>query len=490
MRHRLYAGTIVALLSIASAAWATERSAAQLPALAARARESASPSETIRGTFAPMVERVTPSVVSITAERIVRVPRGLRELPFFLDPSWREFFDRQFRPGDERTPEQRQLGLGSGVAVTGDGHILTNHHVIEGANAIEIHLSDGSIHKAELVGSDPQSDLAVLKIDATGLPAAELGNSDNVRVGDIVLAVGNPFGVGQTVTMGIVGATGRGGLGIEDYEDFIQTDAAINPGNSGGALVDVDGKLIGVNTAIVARGASGNQGIGFAVPINMAHHVATQILNHGKVSRGYIGVGIQSLTPALSESFGAPKGMKGALVGRVEPDGPADRAGLERGDIIRKVGGAPVEDARDLKLRIGEQDPGSTVSLKVWRDGETRTFSMTLAERPSPSNGETTLSQRRQDALRGVSVEELTPAVADRLGVSRATRGVVVTQVDPNSRAAEAGLRTGDVIEEVDKGRVESIAGYRRAVEAAGDGPLLLLVNRNGNTSFVVVEAD
>jgi len=424
-------------------------------------------------------------VVSITAERIVRAPHGLPDLPFFFGPSWREFFEREF--GAQSAPKQRQRGLGSGVVVSSHGHLLTNHHVVDGADSIEVHTRDGSVHRAEIVGSDPQSDIAVLKIDAADLPPLDFGNSENVTVGDIVLAIGNPFGVGQTVTMGIVSATGRGGLGIEGYEDFIQTDAAINPGNSGGALVDVDGMLVGINTAIVTGGTGGgSQGVGFAIPINMAHQVAKQILEHGKVSRGYIGVGTQDLTPPLAESFGVPR-MKGALIGSVEPGGPADRAGLRRGDIVRELEGKPIENARDLKLRIGAASPGQRVSVVVWRDNRAETFELELGERPTGETAQGSGSREEPGALQGVSVDELTPALSERYGLSRETRGVIVTRLDPVSRAAAAGLRQGDVIQEVQRSPVKNVAEYRRAVQAAAEGPVLLLINRAGNTMFLVV---
>jgi serine protease Do len=376
--------------------------------------------------------------------------------------------------------------MGSGVIVSQDGYILTNHHVIDGASQVEVLLSDRRELPAKVIGSDSKTDIAVLKVEAKDLPVLSFGNSDNVKVGDIVLAIGNPFGVGQTVTMGIVGATGRGNLGIEDYEDFIQTDAAINPGNSGGALIDTQGALVGINTAILSNGSRGNQGIGFAVPINLAHHVMAQLLEHGSVVRGFLGIGIQDLTPAMSKAFGAPD-HRGALVRSVEPGSPGQEAGLQKGDIVRELNGKPVEGSRELKLAVAAMAPGTNVDLGVWHDGRMREVSVKLATlkdeqaQAAESSGETSV-------LDGVQVDELSPQIARQLGLSPSTRGVVVSSVRGGSAADEAGLQRGDVIEEVARKPVSSVAEFQQALRGIGDNDVLLLVNRGGSSLFLVIE--
>ncbi len=475
----LLAALLVAVLAGASlGGWAplgspvlAKASPAVVPELAPAVRGPVQVEFPESWSFAPVVKKVAPAVVSIATTRVAPVAeRG--GFPFF------------FGPGGPQ-PEGRQQGLGSGVIVTPEGYILTNHHVVDEAHEIKVHLSDDREFPATIVGSDPRTDIAVLKVEAGGLPLLPLGNSSQVEVGDVVLAVGNPFGLGQTVTMGIVGATGRGGLGIEDYEDFIQTDAAINPGNSGGALVNGRGELIGINTAILSR-SGGNQGVGFAVPINLAHHVMTQILEHGRVTRGYLGVGIQNVSPAMAKAFKAPD-AKGALVGNVEPGGPADKAGLKRGDIIRELDGQPVDDARQLRLQIAQTPPGSEVKLGVWNDGRERNVAMKLGEFPDEPQA-AAKQAGASEALAGLQVGELTPAVARQLDLPNGTQGVVVMDVQPGSAPAEAGLRRGDVIQEVARQPVTNVAEFRAAVGREGKGPILLLVNRGGNTQFVVLE--
>jgi serine protease Do len=311
------------------------------------------------------------------------------------------------------------------------------------------------------------------------------GNSDSVRVGDLALAIGNPFGIGQTVTMGIVGATGRGNLGIEDYEDFIQTDAAINPGNSGGALINTRGELIGINTAILSRGG-GNQGVGFAVPVNLTHSVMKQLIEKGHVSRGFLGVGIQDLTPDIAKKFNAPD-HSGVLVRDVTPDSPGEAAGLKRGDVIREVDGDPVRDARELRLKISGTAPGESVELAVLRDGDPKTLSAKLGELPGEQ--ETARSEATgSSVLEGLQVSELTPSVARELKLDPGTQGVVVTNVAGSSPAFEAGLRRGDVIMEINREPVTSVGEFRSRAKAAGGDSILMLVNHGGNVVFLVVE--
>lgn len=437
--------------------------------------------------FAPVLKPALAAVVNISSSRTVKLPQAPFG-PFFDDPFFHQFFgDQWFR---QMPREHRQRSLGSGVIVSMDGYVLTNNHVVDKATDIQISLPDKREFKGKIVGSDPKTDVAVIKISATGLPTLPFGDSSKLQVGDYVFAIGDPFGIGETATMGIVSATGRGNLDIEDYEDFIQTDAAINPGNSGGALVNARGELVGINTAILAGGGGGNQGIGFAIPINMARRVMDQLLKHGKVTRGYLGVVIQEVTPELARAFKVPEG-KGALVGDVTADGPGAKAGLQKGDVIQELDGEAVAGVNDLRLRIAATAPGTTVRLKVLRNGQTRDVAVTLGQLPEKS-GEAAFVAGTGDssAMRGVQVDELTPALIRELGLRAGTKGVVVTDVARDSSAADAGLRRDDVIGEVNRQPVESVAEYQRAVRRAGKDTVVLLVNRNGNTTFLVVEPE
>ena len=329
--------------------------------------------------FASVLKPALPAVVNIHTSKIVKQRSG-GDMPFFNDPFFRQFFGDQF--GQTQPQPQREESLGSGVIVTSDGTILTNNHVIDGASDIKVQLSDKREFEAKLVGTDPKTDIAVLKINATDLPTLAFGDSSRLQVGDVVLAIGEPFGLGGTATMGIVSATGRSlNREIENYEDFIQTDAAINPGNSGGAMIDLHGDLVGINTAIVTGGGGGNEGIGLAIPINMARSVMDQIVAHGKVVRGYLGVYIQNVTPEIAKAFGLSE-LHGALIGDVSSDTPGGRAGLKKGDVILKLNGVTVDDANDLRLHISQMDPGTTVHLEISRDGKTQDVSVTLGELP------------------------------------------------------------------------------------------------------------
>ena len=438
--------------------------------------------------FAPVVKKALPSVVNISSSKMSRVPAGFfGQLP--EDPLFRQFFgdngNGQFRSPREM-PQQRETGLGSGVIMTRDGYILTNNHVVDGASEVRVTLGDKREFKAKVVGTDPKTDIAVVKIDAANLPPITLADSSKVQVGDYALAIGDPFGVGQTVTMGIVSATGRSNLGIEDYENFIQTDAPINPGNSGGALVNDRGELIGINTAIIAHGSEGNQGIGFAIPSDMARSVMEQIVDHGKVTRAYLGIVPQNVTPALAKAFG-DREMSGALVGDVSPNSPASRAGLEKGDIIAGVNGKPVADANDLRMNISMMAPGSSVTLRVLRSGAERTFTVKLGELPAEEAAVGHESGNASNsALSGVSVENLDSQTAKQLGLPAGTQGVVVTKVGPTSSAADAGLHRGDVIQEVNHKAVRNTSEFERAL-AGSKEETLLLVNRHGNTMFLAV---
>jgi len=386
--------------------------------------------------------------------------------------------------------QQRERGLGSGVIISPDGYILTNNHVVDKATEIKVLLSDKRQLSGKVIGTDPKTDIAVIKIDASGLPTIALGDSSKLEVGDYAFAIGNPFGVGETATMGIISATGRNGLSIEDYEDFIQTDAAINPGNSGGALLNSRGELIGINTAILS-GGGGNQGVGFAIPINMAKYVMDEILKHGKVVRGYIGVGIQEVTPDLAKAFHATP-EKGALVGNVDPNSPGAKAGLQRGDVILELNGQPIEGPNDLRLKVGTMAPGTTVHLKVNRNGESRDVSLTLGEAPAGKGaaGATPGGSAESSVMREVQVDELTNEIRQQLGLKPGTEGVVVTDVPDGSPASDAGLQRGDVIEQINRQPVKSVSDYERLIRQAGKEAIVLLVNRGGNTTFVVVQPE
>jgi len=431
--------------------------------------------------FAPVAKRTLPAVVNIASSKIVH----LQQSPFFSDPFFRQFFgnERQFR----MPREQRQKSLGSGVIVNADGYVLTNNHVIAGAEDIKISLADKREFKGHVVGSDPQTDVALVKIDAKGLPVVPFGDSSRTQVGEFALAVGNPFGVGETVTMGIISATGRGGLGIEDYEDFIQTDAAVNPGNSGGALVNVRGELIGINTAIVS-GGGGNQGVGFAVPVNMARSVMEEIQKHGKVVRGWLGVSIQPVTADIAKAFGLAGKPRGALVADVTAKSPAERAGIRKGDIILSLNGKEVADSQELRLKVSMLAPGTTASLSIFRDRQERDVTVTLGESPAKAQGEGGTAGPESSGPRlGISVDQLTPQIAREFGLSPDTKGVVVTDVTPGSAADEGGLQKGDVIEEVDRRPMVSTDQFQRAVKQAGNQPLLLLINRSGDHLYVAL---
>jgi serine protease Do len=435
-------------------------------------------------TFAPVVEKVMPSVVNIFSSRKVAADTRNFE-QFFDEPFFRRFLGDQFR--QPLIPRERQeRSLGSGVVISSDDYIVTNNHVIDGGTDIKVSLNDKSEFPARVVGTDSKTDLAVLKIDKTGLPALPLEDSSKIQVGDVVLAIGNPFGVGQTVTMGIVSATGRD-LGIEDYEDFIQTDAAINPGNSGGALVSAEGRLIGINTAIMSR-SGGNQGVGFAIPASMARNVTDQIIHGGKVSRAFLGVMIQPITPDLAKAFKLSK-SEGALISDVNPGSPAERAGLKPGDVVTKVDDHAVSDARALRLMIGEMSPGKTVQVAAVRDGIERRYSVTLGEQPSDKGDSSTVSGGASSsrALDGVSLETLTPESARQYGLTRNIKGVVVRRVDPNSAAAKAGLEAGDVILEVNRHPVASTEDVHRYMHESPTDAALLFVNHQGQTRYLAI---
>jgi serine protease Do len=402
--------------------------------------------------------------------------------PFFSDPFFQQFF------GNVPQIPQKKLesSLGSGVIVSSDGYVLTNNHVVSGANDIEVSLADKRSFKAAIVGPDPMTDIAIIKLDAKDLPVLVLGNSDSINVGNFVLAVGNPFGLSGTITMGIVSAKGRGNLGIEGYENFIQTDAAVNPGNSGGALVNVHGELIGINTAIYAGRSGGNQGIGFAVPINMARQVMDQILKKGKVVRGYLGAWIQAVTPKIAKSFGLPK-PQGVLLSDIGSNSPAARAGLTKGDIVLQINGQPVNDPNELQLKIAMTPPGSNVQLKIFRNGSEQTIAVKLGELPVKGEQAQQQEENVDSSWQGFSVENLTPDIARQLRLPGNTRGVVVTEVEPGSAAEAANIQRGDVILQVNRQPINSVDDFNRVLGRLKDQDAQLLINRGGHTTYVIL---
>ncbi|HYP09236.1 MAG TPA: Do family serine endopeptidase [Bryobacteraceae bacterium] len=446
-------------------------------------------------TFAPMVRKVTPAVVNISSTRVVRTTSnrnrpGARRQPQTPEEFFGDLFGRGGGgfPGMPDQQPRRQGGVGSGVIVTSDGYILTNNHVVDEADQVTVSLSDRREFTAKVIGGDPNTDIAVLKIEGKNLPTVPIRTDLRPAVGDLALAIGNPFGIGQTVTMGIVSATGRAGLNIEQYEDFIQTDAAINPGNSGGALVNTSGELIGINTAILAGGGGGNQGIGFAIPVAMAREVMDQLVKTGKVVRGYMGAQVQDVTPALARAFKLPTAAGAALPG-IEPGSPAEKAGLQPGDVVTAVNGEPVADANALRLRISRTAPGTAVRLTVQRQEGPREITVTLGTLPTQdrdNDGAPDLQGGTRTPLEGVSVEELDRETAQQLRLPPTVRGVVVTDVDAASAAYDAGLRRGDVIQSVNRKPITSVREFETAV---GRGQsVLLLVNRGGRTLFLAVE--
>ena len=441
-------------------------------------------------TFRPTYEKVSRSVVNIYSTKTIRENPNIS--PFFSDPFFRQFFGGG--PFQNIPRERREQALGSGVIISDDGYILTNNHVVDGADEIKVALADNlTKYDAKVVGTDPQTDIAVVKVEAKGLPAITITDSDNLGVGDVVLAIGNPFGLGQTVTMGIVSAKGRAGMGIVDYEDFIQTDASINPGNSGGALVDAGGRLVGINTAILSR-TGGNQGVGFAVPINLARSVMEQLIDKGKVARGYLGVMIQPVTPELAKEFKLSDNI-GALVGDVTKDSPAEKAGLKEGDVVLRFNGKKVTDSRQLRLMVSQTVPGTKVELKVLRDGKEQSFSVELGELPNEGLAKADSRpgglrrSRNADALDGVTVDDLNTRTREQFNIPSGVRGALVTDVDASSAAAAAGLRQGDVILEINRQRITSAdEAVKRSDEVKGDR-VLLRVWSSGGSHYLVVEA-
>ncbi len=437
----------------------------------------------------------TPSVVNISTTRLVK---SREEAPFdlFDDPFFRRFFGDQ-APRSNAPKEHKEQSLGSGVIVSEDGYIVTNNHVIAKAQEIKVLLSNKKSYKATLIGADPKTDISVIKIDAKGLSPLPWGDSNKLKVGEVVFAIGNPFGLNQTVTMGIISAVGRANVGIADYEDFIQTDAAINPGNSGGALVNVRGELIGINTAILSR-TGGYQGIGFAVPSSMARQVMDSLIQFKKVVRGWLGVSIQDVTSDLADEFGV-KDLKGALVSSVMKKSPADKAGIRQGDVILQYNGKVVEDTGHLRNMVSQTPLNTTVKMKLLRSKKEFDVDVLIAELPKKlgdaasrddgtgnSNDETANSM-----FSGITVRELTSELARRYGVSGNDKGVIVVKIDPSSRIFEAGIKQGDIILQINQKNIASLEDYKKVTATITKKErVLFLVRRNGQDLFIPVKQE
>jgi serine protease Do len=459
---------------------------------AAGATASPAPGLPAQG-FADIAQAVTPAVVNIVASRSQgrdarEQPEEFFNFPFPFGPQGpRDFRGPRMPRGEPDMPEHRGSGQGSGVIVTPDGYILTNNHVVEDAGELTVTLPDKREFKGKVVGTDPKTDLAVVKIDGRDLPYVPWGDSSRLRVGDYVLAVGNPFGLNSTVTLGIVSALGRGRMGITQYEDFIQTDAAINPGNSGGALVNTSGELVGINTAIFSR-TGGYQGVGFAVPTSMGKPVYESLVKTGKVTRGWLGVSIQDVTQDLAKSFKL-KDSRGALVSEVKEDSPADQGGLKPGDVIVSYQGSPVADGVSLQRLVTRTPIGAKAAVAVVRDGREKELTVTIGELPDATRIAKADGGTGEQALAGVVVQDLDRDTARELGLAGRIRGVVVTAVDPDSAAEQAGLQRGDVIREINRQPVRSVKDFEKLASDVKKGErVLMLINRRGATLFLSVK--
>ena len=455
------------------------------------AQETAPTQPGVITSFAPIVEKVAPSVVTVfTTQTVSRT-----QVPFpFSDDALRQLFGGQL---PQRQGKQTLQGLGSGVIVSPDGYILTANHVVSGAEEIMIGLgTELRKYKAKKIGTDPGTDVALLKIDEKNLPGITFADSDKARAGDIVLAVGNPFGLRQTVTMGIISAVGRGGVGIVDYENFIQTDAAINMGNSGGALVDIKGELLGINTAIFSR-SGGNQGVGFAIPANLARDVMQSLREKGRVVRGYIGASVQTLTPELAEAMKLKGQPTGALVGEVAPKTPSEKSGMKTGDVITAVNGKKISDARELRLLIGSMAPGSKAQIQVNREGQTKIFDVQLAEMPAgvtaeggpEASPEESAQPEKTTVFGGVAVADITEDIRTALNLPKEVLGAVIAEVDADSPAGKAGLREGDVLQEVNKQPVKNakdLVGVSKKLKP--NEKILIRVYSQGRSGYVALE--
>jgi len=482
-------GVLVTTMLVTGAAWRGTAADPQASAVRTTSAVTTPITHAIAGardSYADVVKVVAPAVVTVRADGKAKVSPTDFQLP--NDDFFRRFFGDQFEGRQPRQPRMpRQHAVGSGVIVSGDGYILTNNHVIDGADEVKVDLTDGRTLSAKVVGTDKPSDLALLKVNDSNLHPLALGNSDAVGVGDVVLAVGNPLNLGQTVTMGIISAKGRSTRVGDGYEDFLQTDAPINHGNSGGALVNTKGELVGINSQILSP-SDGNIGIGFAIPANMARHVMDELRTSGKVTRARLGVYVQPVTSEMAASLGL-KQVNGAIVSQVESGSAAERAGIKQGDVILSFNGQPVHDTNTLRNRVADTKPGTNANVVIMRDGSEKTLTVKLdeaqANRTARDDGEPDAGDK--SAL-GVSVAPLTPELAAQLRTPKNAHGLVVRDVNPDGRAADAGIQTGDVIEQVNRQPVQSVDDLKAALRRSGDKPVLLLVNRQGNETFITVK--
>jgi serine protease Do len=477
MHYGLYKKSAAAALAAAvvtMAAWKAPQASSYLSAAtpAASSAPAPVPAAVAAASYAPVVERIMPAVVTIRVEKRASMVPTSQDIP----EEFRRFFGDQIPQMRGQRAPRVERGLGSGVIVSEDGYILTNNHVVDGVESVKVDLPDNRSFTAKVIGTDPATDLAVVKIPAKGLPTLPVGDSDAVKVGDVVLAVGNPLGVGETVTSGIISAKGRQTSGGEGYEDFLQTDAAINHGNSGGALVNAGGQLIGINSQILTPG-DGNIGLGFAIPSNMAKHVMDQLIATGSVRRAKLGVTVQRVTPDLAASLGLSS-AKGALVSGVEDGSPAAKAGFKQGDVITAYNGKSVADNNQLRNAVAGTEPGTRVSVDVLRNGRTETLQATVGELEAKRVRASARESERADGGKfGMSVES-------------DNDGLVVTDLDPSGIAAESGLQPGDVIQKVDGTAVKSVSELKSALDRKDGKPSLLLVNRKGTTLFLTLKAE
>lgn len=434
----------------------------------------------LNSTFTAIAEEAKPSVVTLLTARTVE----MQPFPFEGDPFGQffgeDFFERFF--GGPPQGERRVRGLGSGVVVSEDGYILTNHHVVRQVDEVLVMLERGTEVQAKIVGTDAKTDLAVLKVEKDDLRPVKMGDSEQLKVGEWVVAIGSPLSttLARTVTAGIVSAKGRSNVGLADYEDFIQTDAAINPGNSGGALINMRGELVGINTAIASR-SGGFMGIGFAVPMNMARKVMEALIEHGKVVRGWLGVIIQNIDQRLAKAMDLPT-REGALVSSVQENSPADRAGLKTGDVIAAIDGEKVRDVTHLRNEVASRDPGTEVTLRIYRDGEKQEINVTLGQ--LPEEGPSPAMQKSSVERLGFSVQTLTDRLAERLGYDPSEQGVVISQINPGSAAYSAGLRRGDLIKSVNRQPVATAEQFRELVGQLRPGDTVLVYAKRGSQSF------
>jgi serine protease Do len=439
--------------------------------------------------FRSVAKQVSPSVVFIQVEKEVEQQQSLRNNPFGNSPFGDEFFKRFFgqppqQENPHKTPKRRASGQGSGFIISADGYIMTNNHVVGDADKVTVQLLDGREFNAEIVGTDPPTDVALIKIDAEEkLPFLSLGNSDQLEVGDWVLAFGNPFGLSHTLTAGIVSAKGRSGIGLNDYENFIQTDAAINPGNSGGPLVNLDGEVIGMNTAIFSR-SGGYMGIGFAIPINMAQRIRQQLISHGSVKRGRLGVLIQDMNKDLAESFGIDQ-REGILIAQIQEDSPAAKGGLEQGDVILKLNGKKVDKVANFRNEIAMTSPGTEVALQVLRDGKKKKLKVKIGAMETDAEGHPVSSDALPEL--GMKLQKLTSELAEQFGYE-GVKGVLVTAVEADSIAARAGIKRGDLIEEVNRTEVTDSAQVKKLITESKKKSVLMLVRQGEASRYLALK--